>query len=146
MRKFQMGSRFAVACVMAWLACFLLGCGGDGFNRVAVSGTVTCEGFDSPAGSIVATPAQTETGAPNVSTAVTDGRFSFSADQRPVPGSYIFEFSLELPGAAAPDPSESPEGERETGPTVTFRQTVEIPEGGADNLSIELTQADLVRD
>jgi hypothetical protein len=145
-RKCKMGSRFAVACVAAGLACFLVGCGGDGFNRVEVAGTVTCEGIDSPAGSIVATPAQTGTGMPNVSTAVTGGRFSFSADQRPVPGSYIFEFSLEVPGAAAPDPSASPEGERETGPTVAYRKTVEIPEGGAENLSIELTRADLVRD
>ena len=141
-----MGSRLAVACVVACVACLLVGCGGDGFNRVAVSGTVTCEGFDSPAGSVIATPAQAGTDLPNASTAVTDGSFSFPAEHGPVPGSYIFEFSLEVPGAPAPDPSESPEGERETGPTVAFRTTVEIPEGGTDSLSIELTRADMVRE
>lgn len=141
-----MGSRYAVAFVVACVACLLVGCGGDGFNRVAVSGTVTCEGIDSPTGSIIATPAQAGTGVPNVSTAVTGGRFSFPADQGPVPGSYIFEFVLEMPGAQAPDPSESPEGERETGPTVAYRKTVEIPDGGTDDLSIELTRADLIRE
>ncbi len=147
MRKCKMGSRFAVACLVAWLACFLVGCGGgrDGFNRVAVSGTVTCEGIDSPAGGIVATPAQPGTGAPNAYTVITGGSFNFPTNQGPVPGPYIFEFSLEVPGAPAPDPSESPDGVRETGPTVTYRKKVEIPERGTDDLSIELTRADLIR-
>jgi hypothetical protein len=145
-RKERMISRFSVACVVAWLCCFLVGCGGDSFSRVAVSGTVTCEGIASPSGGVVATPAQSGTGAPNVSTNITDGKFSFPANQGPVPGSYIFEFSLEVPGAAAPAASESPEGERETGPTVTYRKTVEIPERGTESLSIELTPADLVRE
>jgi hypothetical protein len=100
--------------------------------------------MENPSGGLIATSAKAGTDAPNVSGVVTDGRFSIPADQGPVPGSYIFEISLPAPGAKAPDPSEAPEGERETGPTVTYRKTVEIPEGGSDSLSINLTSADLV--
>jgi hypothetical protein len=131
-----------IAFAIALLTCFIVGCSGDSFDRVSVGGTVTCEGNASPNGSILATPASTDTEAPNVSTVLTDGKFSFAADQGPVPGSYIFEISIQDP-SQAPDPGEAPEGEIETGPATVYSKTVEIPEGGSDSLAIELTSADL---
>ena len=74
---------------------------------------------------------------------ITDGKFTFPSGQEPVAGSYIFEIGLQVPGAQ-PAPGESPEGEVETAPEVLYQKKVEIPEGGSDGLSIELTPADLV--
>ena len=134
-----------IASAIALLSCFIVGCGGgDGFDRVPVSGTVTYEGDANRSGSIVATPAATGTGAPNVSAIITDGKFSFPPDQGPVAGSYIFEVSLAAPGKATSGGGENPEDARETGPTITYRKTLDVPEGGSDSLSIELTSADLV--
>jgi hypothetical protein len=96
-------------------------------------------------GGILATPARSGTSAPNVSAPVTDGKFSFPADRGPGAGSYIFEISLLVPGAQ-PMPGESPEGEVETGPEITYRKTIDVPQGGSDNLAIELTSADRVGD
>jgi len=134
-----------IACAIALLSCLVAGCGGESFDRVPLSGTVTCEGMENPAGSILATPAQQGTGAPNVSAPITDGKFSIPRDQGPVAGSYIFEISLQVPGEQ-PAPGESPEGEVETGPEVTYRKTIDVPEGGSDSLSIDLTSADRVED
>ena len=128
---------------LALLVCLVVGCTGDTFDRVSVSGTVSCEGNENPSGSILATPAATGTGAPNVGAPITDGKFSFPAGQEPVAGSYIFEVSLLVPGAE-PAAGESPEGEVETGPEVLYRKTIDIPEGGTDSLAIELTSAELV--
>ncbi len=132
-----------VACVVGLLSCLVAGCGGDSFDRVPLSGTVTCEGMENPSGGMMATPAKAGTDAPNVSWPITDGKFSIPRDQGPVPGSYIFEISVQVPGAQPP-PGESPEGEVETGPEVVYRKTIDVPEGGSDSLSIELTPADLV--
>ncbi|MBN1858311.1 hypothetical protein JW848_03795 [Candidatus Bipolaricaulota bacterium] len=140
-----MMSRFLrVASAVALLFGFVAGCGGgDGFDRVAISGTVTCEGMENPSGSFLASAAEASTKAPNVSAPVTDGKFSVPADQGPVPGSYMFEVSLLVPGAQ-PAPGESPEGEKESGPEVMYRKKVDIPAGGSDSLSIDLTAADKV--
>lgn len=141
-----MRSRFLpVACAIALLSCFIVGCADDNFDRVPVSGTVTCEGNPNPSGSILASSATSGTDAPNVGAVITDGKFSFPSGQEPVPGSYIFEISLLVPGAE-PAPGESPEGEVETGPGVTYRKTIDVPEGGSDSLAIELTSADLVEE
>jgi len=139
-----MRTRFlGIAGAIALLSCVVAGCGGDSFDRVALSGTVTCEGMASVNGGILATPAQPGTSAPNASTPVTDGKFSFPAAQGPVVGSYVFEISLQIPGAQ-PKPGQSPEGEVETGPEITYRKTIDIPKGGSDGLAIELTSADRV--
>ncbi len=128
------------------LSCVVAGCGGDGFDRVSLSGTVTCEGMESINGGILATSAEAETGvAPNVGAPITDGKFSFPSGQEPVAGSYIFEISLLVPGAQ-PAPGEAPEGEVETGPEVVYQKTIDVPEGGSDSLSIALTSADLTGD
>lgn len=140
-----MKTRFLRIGAIALLSCVVAGCGGDSFDRVSLSGTVTCEGMESINGGILATSAETGTSAPNVSAPITDGKFSFPADQGPVAGSYVFEISLQVPGAQ-PAPGESPEGEVETGPEVTFQKTIEVPEGGSDSLSIGLTSADRVGD
>ncbi len=132
-----------IACAVALLSCFIVGCGGgDAFDRVAVSGTVTCEGMESLTGSILASSAGEGTDAPNAAAPLVDGKFTFPAEQSPVAGSYMFEISL-VTGEAAPA-GESPEGEVETGDEVVYQKTVDIPEGGSDSLSIDLTSADLV--
>ncbi len=133
-----------VAGAVALASCFMVGCGGDQFGRVPVAGTVTCEGIENPTGSILATPAQAGTGAPNVGAPITDGKFRFSREEAPVPGSYTFDISLQVPGEQ-PDPADMPEGEVETGPEVLYRKTVDIPEGGTESLSIEVTSADRVQ-
>lgn len=139
-----MRSRFLrIACAIALLSCFIVGCAGEEFDRVSLSGTVTCEGNANPSGSILASPATSGTGAPNVGAPITDGKFSFPSGQEPVAGSYIFEISLLVPGEQ-PAPGESPEGEVETGPEVVYRKTIDVPEGGSGSLAIELTSADLV--
>ncbi len=138
-------SRFlSVACVVALLFSFVVGCGGgDGFDRVPISGTVTCEGVDAPNGSVLGTIAATGTEAPNISWPLEGGKFSIPADQGPIAGSYKFEISI-VTGEAAE--GESPEGETETGPEVVYQKTIEIPAGGSDSLTIELTAADKVSD
>jgi len=136
---------WGIAGATALLSCVVAGCGGDRFDRVPLSGTVTCEGMQSINGGILATPAQAGTGAPNVSAPIADGKFSFPKERGPVAGSYIFEISLEIPGKQ-PTPGASPEGERETGPTITYQKTIDVPAGGSDSLSIELTSADRVGD
>ena len=144
MRKKVVRSRFLrIACAIALLSCLVAGCGGDSFDRVPLSGTVTCEGMENPTGGILATPAQAGTDAPNVVWPIADGKFSIPRDQGPVPGSYIFEISLQVPGEQ-PAPGEAPEGDVEAGPEITYRKTIDVPEGGSDSLSIELTSADLV--
>jgi hypothetical protein len=138
-----MRTRLSRIGVLALLSCVVTGCGGDSFDRVPLAGTVTCADMESVSGGILATPAETGGGSPNVSAPITDGKFSFPQDQGPSPGSYIFEINLLVPGAA-PAPGESPEGETETGPEVTYRKTIDVPEGGSDSLTIELTSADRV--
>ncbi len=133
--------RFLRIGAVALLSCVVAGCGGDGFDRVPLSGTVTCEGMESINGGILATPTEAGTSAPNVSAPITDGKFSLPADQGPGAGSYIFEINLLVPGEQ-PDPGESPEGEVETGPELMFQKTIDVPEGGSDSLAIQLTAAD----
>jgi hypothetical protein len=129
---------------IALLACVVAGCGGgDDFDRVPLSGTVTCEGMESINGGILAMPTESGTSAPNASAPIADGKFSFPEGQAPVAGTYIFEVNLQVPGQQ-PAPGESPEGEVETGPEITFRKTIDVPEGGTDSLSIDLTSADRV--
>lgn len=146
MRKKVIRLRFLrIACAIALLACFIVGCGGDEFNRVPVSGTVTLDGTAVASGSILAWAADVGTEAPNVGAPITDGKFSFSPDQAPVAGSYIFEIGVaaaveETSGGGEPDPEQA----GETGPEVTYRKTIDIPEGGSESLSIELTSADKV--
>lgn len=131
-----------LAAIALW-SCIVAGCGKDRFDRVSLSGTVACEEMESVNGSILATPVQGGTGAPNVSAPITEGKFSFPKDQGPTVGSYIFEINLQIPGATPP-PGQSPEGEIETGPEVTYRKTIEVPAGGSDNLSLEIKAADRV--
>jgi len=145
-RTKRMSTRFLkIAGAIALLSCLLAGCGGDSFDRAPLSGTVTCEGMQTINGGILATPAQAGTKAPNVSAPIADGKFSVPKAQGPVAGSYLFEISLEVPGAQ-PKPGQSPEGERESGPTVAYQKTIDVPKGGSDNLTIALTAADLVGD
>ncbi|NLF72551.1 MAG: hypothetical protein GX575_26250 [Candidatus Anammoximicrobium sp.] len=134
-----------IAGMIVGLSCFVAGCGGDSFDRVPLAGTVTCDGMESINGGILATPAQEGTGAPKVSGPITDGKFSIPAAQGPVAGSYIFEISLQIPGMQ-PKPGSSPEGERETGPTITYRKSIDVPAGGSSSLTIALTAADKVGD
>ncbi len=128
-----------IVCLVAVFS-FIVGCGGgESFDRVPISGTVTCEGVDNPSGSVIGSSATAGTSAPNISAPLTDGKFSIPKDQGPVAGSYEFHIGIatgeDIGGSA-------PEGETETGPEVVYKKTVEIPEGGSDSLTIELTAAD----
>ncbi len=129
-----------VVSAIALLSCLIVGCGGGDFDRVPVAGTVTLDGAN-VSGSILATPAELDAEAPNVSTAVDDGKFSFSADQAPVAGSYVFEIAVAAEGATD---VAGPDGDVETETAATYRKTVDIPAGGSESLSIELTAADIV--
>ncbi len=142
-----MRTRFlGIAGAMALLSCAVAGCGRDSFDRVPLSGTVTCEGMASVNGGILATPAESGTSAPNVSGLIADGKFSFPAGQGPVAGSYVFEIDLQIPGAK-PLAGQSPEGEIERGGlTVAYRKTIDVPQGGSDSLVIDLAAADKVGD
>ncbi len=133
-----------IACAVALLSCFIVGCGGgDGFDRVAVSGTVTCEGVENPSGSILASSTGEGTDAPNAAAPLVDGKFTFPAEQSPVAGSYMFEISVVTGEAPS---GEAPEGEVETGDEVVYQKTVDIPEGGSESLSIDLTSGDLAEE
>jgi hypothetical protein len=138
-----MGMRFwGFVGVIAVLSCVVGGCGGgDGFDRVPLAGTVSCDEMQSINGGLLATPAETGSSAPNVSAPITDGKFDLPKERGPIAGSYIFEISLQIPGAKPPS-GQSPEGENETGPEITYRKTLDVPQGGSDSLAIELTSAD----
>jgi len=130
-------------CAAALLTCLLVGCGGDGFSRVPLSGTVDFEGDGSRSGFITATPESAGNGGPNVSAAIENGAFSFPADQGPVAGPYIFEVSLTVPDETSDDGGESAPGDAEEtgGNTLTYSKSMAVPEGGSDSFVIELTSA-----
>jgi hypothetical protein len=141
----MMSRLLRIACAVALLSCLVVGCGGDTFDRVPLSGTVTYEGDANLSGSIVATPAAEGENAPNATAIITDGKFSFPAGKRPAAGSYIFEIYLTGPAEETSSGGESsPEDAGETGgEEITFRKRIDVPEGGRDSVSIELTSADL---
>lgn len=128
-----------VLCLVAAFS-VIVGCsGGDSFDRVPIAGTVTCEGVDNPSGSIIGSSATPGTEAPNISAPLTDGKFSIPKDQGPIAGAYKIDIGI----ATAEDVGGSaPEGETETGPEVMYQKTIDIPAGGSDSLTIELTAAD----
>lgn len=124
---------------VAFLSCLLAGCGGDGFSRVPLSGTVSLDGDTSRSGAITATPAQAGTSAPNATAIIENGKFSFPKDQGPVAGSYIFEVNLTVPDE---EPLSAEYSNEAGGNFVTYEKTLDIPTGGSDSFSIEVTSAD----
>lgn len=133
----------------------LAGCGGgDGFSRVPFSGTVTLNGDGNQAGSIVGTAdsQSTSEGAsevPTVQAAIIDGKFEFLGDDRPAAGPYKFEIYLAVPdeNSADDDGQSVPEDANETGGnTVSYTKLVVVPEGGTEEFSLELTDADLAQE
>ena len=64
---------------------FCTGCGNDGPQRLAVSGSVDWQGEDVAAGSITFVPTDGNTG-PSASSAVTDGSYEFNSENGPVAG------------------------------------------------------------
>ena len=93
----------------SWLVlagcCLCAGCGGKStIERVAVSGQVTLDGEPLPYGSILFTPAGTNSG-PKAGGVIENGQFAIDADQGPVAG----ELSVEIrapklpPGQQLPD-------------------------------------------
>jgi hypothetical protein len=139
-------SRFVqVAAGIAVLCCTLVGCGGDGFDRVPLSGTVTFEGDASRSGFITATPATAGTGAPTATAVIENGKFSFPLNQGPIAGSYIFEVNLNVPDKLTPTSGDQsrPEDANETGATqVTYQKTLDVPAEGNSGFAIEVTSAD----
>ena len=84
------------------LAATVAGCGGgDGLERVAVSGSVTINGEPVPNGVVRFKPAAGTEG-PMANTMITDGQYDISSDQGPVPGNYDVQvLAYEDPNAAA---------------------------------------------
>lgn len=85
------------------LAASATGCGGgDGLERVAVSGSVTINGEPVPNGVVRFKPAQGTEG-PMASTMITDGQYEIPSDQGPVPGNYEVQVhAYEDPSATTP--------------------------------------------
>ena len=126
------------------------GCsGGDGFSRVPFSGTVSLNGDGNQAGSIIGTADSESTAAgaseiPTVQAAIIGGKFEFLGDDRPVAGPYKFEIYLVVPGENTDESQSVPEDANETGGnTVGYTKLVEVPKGGTEEFSLELTDADL---
>lgn len=65
----------------------LPGCGSDGPNRVALSGNVTRAGQPLESGSLSCTPVDGQKGVAANAT-IAKGRYQFSGDDGPTPGSY----------------------------------------------------------
>ena len=86
------------------LAASVAGCGGgggDGLERVAVSGSVTISGEPVPNGVVRFKPAPGTEG-PMANTMITDGRYDIPDDQGPVAGNYeVHVQAYEDPNAAA---------------------------------------------
>lgn len=89
----------AVASVVS--AGSIVGCGGgDGLERVAVSGSVTIAGEPVPNGVVRFRPVG-ETQGPMANTMITNGRYGIPQDQGPVAGNYEVRVqAYEDPGAA----------------------------------------------
>ena len=146
-----MNLKFALRLLLSFLlpVCSLAGCGGDGFCRVPVSGTVTVDGDSNIAGSLVGTADMSNdtkgTNRPNVSAPIENGKFTFVAGTEPAAGEYVFEVSIYRPGenTAAVTSQSAPGDEMETGSgSVMYQTRVTIPEGGSENLAIELSSSD----
>jgi hypothetical protein len=66
----------------------LAGCGaGDGLDRQAISGAVTCDGQPLSRGAILFEPATGQSGTA-VGSTIRDGSFAVARESGPVPGSY----------------------------------------------------------
>jgi len=126
----------------------LSGCGGgDSFDRVPLAGTITVDGNDKPSGGITATADLKSSGddapeLPNAYATIVDGKYEFNEDSQPGVGAYIFEISIFVPEeGAANETSTNPEYANETGSnSVLYKKKVQVPEGGSDSFSIELTK------
>lgn len=88
---------------------FIVGCGGgDGLERVAVSGSVTIAGEPVPNGVVRFRPVG-ETQGPMANTMITDGRYEIPQDQGPVAGNYEVRVqAYEDPGDAGNATASSP--------------------------------------
>lgn len=95
--------------VLALLAASVAGCGGgDGLERVAVSGSVTIGGEPVPNGVVRFKPAAGTEG-PMANTMITDGQYNIPGDQGPVAGNYEVQVqAYEDPSAAAPTSTARP--------------------------------------
>ena len=131
--------------------CCLVGCGGgDSFDRVAVSGTVSVDGDANVSGGLVAMADidadPDNTSRPNANAPIENGKFTIDAANGPAVGAYLFEVSITVPDEATEDSGEAdPEDANETGGNVVvYQKRVAIPEGGSESLAVELTSSDLL--
>ncbi|MDA0809747.1 MAG: hypothetical protein O3B68_17255 [Planctomycetota bacterium] len=95
--------RTRIGSVFVLLAVAAAGCGGggDGLERVAVSGSVTIDGEPVANGVVRFRPAQGTEG-PMASTMITGGRYDIPGDQGPVAGEYEVQVqAYEDPSAAS---------------------------------------------
>lgn len=70
--------------------CLSAGCGGDGMNRVPVSGQATANGTPIAAGNLTLIPLEGTSG-PSAGAAIENGRYDIPDDKGPVPGRYRVE-------------------------------------------------------
>lgn len=139
--------RLSVLAILLILFPCLSGCGGDGYERIALSGAASLDGNPIKSGGITAYPDPDASGnkgkqLPTARTAIVDGKFEFIGTSRPGAGTYIFEvtaYSASEEQNAAP----SPDGEDESNANSdVYRKSLEIPAGGSTEFKIELTAAD----
>lgn len=122
-----------IGAVLVLLAASAAGCGGgDGLERVAVSGSVTISGEPVPNGVVRFRPAEGTEG-PMANTMITDGQYNIPGDQGPIAGNYEVQVqAYEDPNAAA-------------APSATTRPAVASDKLGAkissDDIDIPTTPA-----
>lgn len=102
-----------------WVACFAVGCGKKGDERVGLTGTVSLQGKPLDRGNILfipSTPGPTQTGAE-----IKDGAFSIIKEQGLVPGKY--KVSISSPDGKTPDATSN----QPPGPSGNFASKERIP-------------------
>lgn len=133
-----------VSIVFVLLSAFCLsGCGGDGFDRLEVAGTVVFDGAPVKLADISFIGTSTEPGTmrPQSFGRIVNGEFKIPRERGPLAGKQTAHIVLLEEVKREFDPSNAEEQAattfRELG---TARAEVEIPPGGTDTLRIELNQ------
>ncbi len=124
------------------LSLLCLGCGGGpaGPKTYPVAGTVTYEGQPVAAGSILFVPnSELGTTGPATSVEIKDGKFATPSGQGVVAGTHTAE--IEMLGDIIPGSQSAPEEEGPSRKSLgTLQYRVEVPEGGVQDLKIDLTK------
>jgi hypothetical protein len=136
--------RWFEASLAATMIGAIAGCGsGDGLNRQAVTGIVTCDGKLIPAGAILFEPETYQSGT-TVGGTVRKGSFTIAERDGPVPGTYKVRIYMSSGVQAAPAEGQSGRSPR---PMVEFlpeqynaktELRAEVRDGGANRFRFDL--------